>query len=237
MCGRFASDLPPELVSRMFGTRNALPNLAANWNTAPTQDAMVVRRHPESGERHLDILKWGLLPRWAKDPKQQRPINARSETVAKLPTFRDAFVRRRAIIPITAFYEWKRDGKSKQPFAIGRTDIAPLALAGLWEGWKGADGEVMRTFCILTTAANRIMQTVHDRMPVILEAVDWPTWLGEVEGDYSALLRPAEDGVLQLWPVSTAVNSVRNHGPDLLTPLQSDEAPPGSTAPPGPNPV
>ena len=105
MCGRFASDLPPELVARLFGARNALTNLAPNWNTAPTQQAMVVRRHPETGERNLDALKWGLLPSWTKDLKAQRPINARAETMAKLPTFRQAYAKRRAIVPIKAFYE------------------------------------------------------------------------------------------------------------------------------------
>lgn len=134
----------------------------------------MVRRHPDTGERHLDALRWGLLPGWTKDPKAaQRPINARAETVAKLPTFRQAYAKRRAIVPITAFYEWRRrEGEPKQPFAIGRADGSPLALAGLWEGFKEADGEAVRTFCILTTAGNRSMQKVHDRMPVILEEAD-----------------------------------------------------------------
>ncbi len=238
MCGRFASDLPPELVARLFGARNALTNLAPNWNTAPTQHAMVIRRHPESGERNLDALKWGLLPSWTKDLKAQRPINARAETVAKLPTFRQAYAKRRAIIPITAFYEWRRrEGEPKQPFAIGRADRSPLALAGLWEGWKGADGEVVRSFCILTTAANAVMRSVHDRMPMILESADWPLWLGEAEGEPSTLLRPAEEDVLRLWPVSTSVNSVRNNGAELLVPVEEsprelDAAPRG-----GPNPA
>ena len=119
MCGRFASDLPPELVARLFGARN-----------------------PETGERNLDALTWGLMPSWTKDRKALRPINARAETVAKLPTFREAFAKRRAIVPVTAFYEWRsREGEPKQPFAIGRADRSPLALAGLWEGWKGADGK------------------------------------------------------------------------------------------------
>ena len=238
MCGRFASDLPPELVARLFDARNALLNIAPNWNTAPTQQAMVVRRHPETGERNLDALTWGLMPSWTKDRKAQRPINARAETVAKLPTFRQAFAKRRAIVPVTAFYEWRRrEGEPKQPFAIGRADGSPLALAGLWEGWKGADGEVVRSFCILTTAANRIMQEVHDRMPVFLEPSDWPAWLGEVEGEPSALLRQAEEGVLRLWPVSTSVNSVRNNGPDLLRPMQESEAAVEQAPPGGPNPA
>ncbi len=106
MCGRFASTLPPELIARLFATRNLLPNLGPNWNTAPSQEALVVRRHPDTGERHLDALKWGLLPSWTKDAaKAKRPINARAETATQLPSFRGAFAKRRAIIPVAAFYE------------------------------------------------------------------------------------------------------------------------------------
>ena len=109
MCGRFASTLPPEQIARLFGTRNLLSNVGPSWNTAPTQEALVVRRHPETGERHLDALKWGLLPSWTKDAaKAKRPTNARSETVTQLPSFQGAFAKRRAIIPIEAFFEWRR---------------------------------------------------------------------------------------------------------------------------------
>ncbi len=239
MCGRFASTLPPELIARLFATRNALPNLGPNWNTAPSQKALVVRRHPDTGERHLDALKWGLLPSWSKDAaKAKRPINARSETVAQLPTFRGAFAKRRAITPVAAFYEWYRPkGQPKQPFAIARADGSPLALSGLWEGYMWASGEVTQTFSILTTTANRLMQTVHDRIPVVLQASEWPLWLGEAEGEPSSLLHPAGEDVLRLWPISTVVNAVRNNGPDLLAPLQASEAPEPSDAPAGPNPA
>ena len=221
----------------MFGTRSALPNIARNWNTAPTQASMVVPVNPVTGERSLDALTWGLLPYCSKDPKGQRSINARAETVAKLPTFRTAYVKPRGIVPISAFYEWKRDGKAKQPFAIARADGTPLALAGLWEGWRGADGEIIRSFCVLTTSANRVMEAVHDRMPVILEPESWPVRLGEREGDVAALLKPAEEDVLRLWPVSTAVNAVRNNGAALLEPFAANQASPPSAAPPGPNPA
>ncbi len=239
MCGRFASTLPPELIARLFSTRGALPNAAANWNLAPSQDAIVVRRHPDTGERRLDLLKWGLLPSWTQGPAlARRPINARSETVARLPSFRTAFEKRRALVPASAFYEWQaRPGQPKQPYAIARADGRPMAFAGLWDGYKWASGEVTRSFCIITTAANRQMQALHDRMPVILEEEDWPVWLGEEEGDPQALLRPAADGVLRLWPVSTAVNAPRNNGPDLLDPLDAPDAPGPSDAPSGPNPA
>ncbi len=220
MCGRFASTLPPEAMARLFQTRNPLPNAAPTWNLAPSQDAIVVRRHPEGG-RHLDLLKWGLLPYWTKDPaKAQRPINARAETVATSGMFKGAFAVRRCIVPAAVFYEWRKTGGPKQPFAFARQDGEPIALAGLWEGYRGSSGEVTRTFAIITTAANEVMRPIHDRMPVVLEAEDWPVWLGEQDGDPAALLRPAGDGVLKLRPVSPRVNTPKNDTADLLDPLE-----------------
>ncbi len=219
MCGRFASYLPPEAIAALFRTVNPLPNVAPTWNLAPTRDAMVVRRHPESGQRHLDLLNWGLLPYWTKDPKQaRRPINAKAETVAASGMFRDAFARRRCLVPAGAFFEWRpiAGQKIKQPFAIARQDGKPLALAGIWEGWRGEGGEVVRSFAVITTEANPLMAPIHSRMPVIVEEPDWPVWLGEMEGDATSLLRPAADDVLRLWPVSRAANNVRNDGPELL---------------------
>jgi putative SOS response-associated peptidase YedK len=199
---------------------NPLPNVAPSWNVAPTQGALVVRRHPETGERRLDLLTWGLVPHWTKDLEAARkPINARAETVATSDMFRAALAERRCLVPAGAFYEWKAMPGGKQPYAIARQDGAPLAFAGLWDGWRGLDGTVLRTFAIITTPANAIMATLHDRMPAILEPEDWPAWLGEVEGDPVALLRPAADTVLRLWPISRAVNNVRNNGASLLDPI------------------
>ena len=217
MCGRYASFLPPEAIARFFRTVNPLPNLAPSWNVAPTQAAMVVRRHPETGDRHLDLLKWGLVPSFTKDIKQaRRPINARSETVATSGMFRTAFAKRRCLVPAGAFYEWRAEPTGKQPYAIARMDGDPMAFAGLWEAWRYPDGEILRTFTILTTNANATMAELHDRMPVILEPTDWPIWLGEVEGDPAALLRPAADHVLQVWPVSRRVNTPRHNDAQLL---------------------
>lgn len=180
----------------------------------------MVRRHPETGERRLDLLTWGLVPHWTKDLEAARkPINARAETVATSDMFRAALAERRCLVPAGAFYEWKAMPGGKQPYAIARQDGAPLAFAGLWDGWRGLDGTVLRTFAIITTPANAIMATLHDRMPAILEPEDWPAWLGEVEGDPVALLRPAADTVLRLWPISRAVNNVRNNGASLLDPI------------------
>jgi putative SOS response-associated peptidase YedK len=163
---------------------------------------------------------WGNLPYWTKgDPKKAcRPINAKAETVATSGMFRDAFARRRALIPAVAFYEWRpiEGEKTKQPFAIARQDGDPLAFAGIWEGWRGDGGEIVRSFAIITTDANQLMAQVHNRMPVIVERADWPVWLGETQSDPAALRRPASEDVLRLWPVSRAVRDVGNDGPELL---------------------
>ena len=217
MCGRYASFLAAEAVARLFGTVNPLPNIGPSWNVAPTQLAMVVRRHPDSGDRHLDLLRWGLVPHFTKDLKAARkPINARSETAGTSGMFRGALAARRCLVPADAFYEWRAEPGGKQPYAIARTDGAPMAFAGLWEGWRAPDGEILRTFTILTTNANATMAVLHDRMPVIIEPSDWRVWLGEVEGDPTALLRPAADFVLQVWPVSRRVNTPRNNDAGLL---------------------
>jgi putative SOS response-associated peptidase YedK len=234
MCGRYASHLPPEAIARIFHTGGPTPNLAPNWNVAPIQSALVVRRHPETGERRLDALKWGLIPHFTKDLRAaRRPINARSETAGTSGMFRGALSSRRCIVPADAFYEWKAMPDGKQPYAIARRDGEQLAFAGIWEGWRSPDGETLRTFAILTTAANATMSVIHDRMPVVLGPVDWHAWL---DGG-GELLRPADDGVLHLWPVSRAVNSVRNNGAALLDRIDDPAAPPPSDAPAGSNPA
>lgn len=219
MCGRYASFLSPEMIARLFGTRNPLPNLRATWNMAPTMQAPVVRLHPDTHERHLDALTWGFVPAFAKSLKDARkPINARAETVASSGMFRAAFAKRRCIVPASAFYEWRADPGGKAPFAIARADGEPMAFAGLWEGWRSPEGDILRTFAILTTGANGQMSALHERMPVILEQADWPAWLNEHEGDPVSLLRPAPEGVLRLWPVDKRIGNVRNDGPELLVP-------------------
>lgn len=159
---------------------------------APTQMAPVVRRHPGRGERHLDLLRWGLLPYFTKDPvRARRPINAQAETVATSGMFRRAFELRWAIVPADAFYEWQVVDRGKQPYAIARQDGAPMAFAGLWEGFRWPDGNVTRSFTIITTNAGPDVAELHDRMPVILEPADWAVWLGEMPGDLALLLHPS----------------------------------------------
>jgi putative SOS response-associated peptidase YedK len=219
MCGRYASFIAADRLHRLFRTVNPTPNLQATWNMAPTRDAPVVRLHPETRQRHLDLLRWGLVPHWARDPKATRqPINARAETLGTSPMFRDALARRRCLVPADAFYEWQAVDGGKLPWAIARADGSPLVFAGLWEGWRGADGTVMRTFTIVTTQANDALRPLHERMPVVLEEDAWPVWLGEVDGVAPELLRPSAAG-FRVWRVGTAVNNVRNDRAELLEPV------------------
>jgi putative SOS response-associated peptidase YedK len=225
MCGRYASFLPTEFIARLFATVNPLPNIEPTWNMAPTKDAPVVRLHP-SGERHLDALKWGLLPYFTKDLKKARkPINARAETVATSGMFRAAFAKRRCIVPAAAYYEWRDDPDGKVPFAVARVDGDPVAFGGIWEEWRSPDGETLRTFATITTDANRQLSGIQDRMPVIIEPEDWPLWLGEIEGDPATLLRAAAEDMLRVWPVDKKVGNVRNDGPELLEPRTQVEMP------------
>jgi putative SOS response-associated peptidase YedK len=224
MCGRYASFLPAEALARIFGTVNPLPNFEPTWNTAPTRDAPVVRLSRE-GERHLDALKWGLVPYFAKDLKKTRkPINARSETIAKSGMFKEAFARRRCLVPAPVYYEWRDDRDGKTPFAVARVDGGPVVFGGIWEAWRSPEGEKLQTFATITTDANELLAPIQDRMPVIIERADWPVWLGEAEGDPAALLRPVPNDVLRVWQVDKKVGNVRNDGPDLIKPIAEPEA-------------
>ena len=219
MCGRYAAVLPAEHIAALFQTKGPSPNWAGTWNMAPTRDAPVIRRHPETGERNFGLLRWGLVPHWIKDLKDARqPINARGETIAVTPMFRDAFARRRCLVPANAFYEWQTTPSGKLPWAIARADSAPLVFAGLWEGWRGAGGEIVRSFAIVTTSASENIRPLHERMPVVLEASDWPLWLGETEGDARGLIRTS-GAAFRTWRVSAEVNNVRNDSPSLLDPV------------------
>jgi putative SOS response-associated peptidase YedK len=219
---------PPKRLAELFGTTNPLVNAPPRYNAAPTDPLLTVRYNPKTGERALDPLRWGLVPQWAADPKIGASLtNARAETVAIKPSFRDAFMRRRCLVPADGFYEWHRpDGGPKQPYAFAHPandagERPPLALAGLWEAWRDPAGAILRTVTLVTTAANGVMAPIHDRMPVILAARDWAVWLGEQPGDAAALMRPCADALIDQWPVSRDVGSVRNQGAELPLPLAS----------------
>jgi putative SOS response-associated peptidase YedK len=230
MCGRFAASLPPELVARWFSTTNPLPNTPARYNIAPTQDVLVVRRNPETGERSLDPIRWGLIPNWAKDPSiGNKLINARAESLADKPAFRDAFRRRRCLIPADGFFEWRKDTKPKQPYLIRLKGGEIFAFAGLWENWRDPQTHAwVRTCTIITTDANGLVAPIHNRMPAIIGPADYGRWLGDEPADDAALhalLAPYPPDLMEAFPVGLAINKVTNDTPDLLTPLETAAVP------------
>ena len=177
---------------------------------------LVVRWNPITGERELDELIWGLLPHGTKNPAAApRPINARAETVADHPMFAGALRQRRVIIPATVYYQHRTTGGSGQSFAISRKDGRPMALAGLWESFKWPTGDIARTYCIITTAANSLVAVIHHRMPVVLEEEDWPVWLGEKPGDVMALLHPPAADMLQCQPVRRKARTAKDNRRDV----------------------
>lgn len=230
MCGRFVSILPPDSIARLFGTTGTVPAGAPSWNVAPGQQVLVVRRDPATGARRLDRLSWGLVPHWTKDLSEARkPVNARAETVTTIPMFRDAFLHRRCLVPVEAFYEWQPQEKAaKQPYAVARVDGDPFALAAIWEAWRGADGTLVESFALVVTDANDDLLPIHPRMPVIVEPEDWPLWLGEVPGDARHLLTPAATGTLRCWPVGLRVNHAGNDDAHLLDPVERRDRSRGS---------
>ena len=231
MCGRFVSSTPVSALAEQFLAEEVkAPEKDASYNVAPTDDVYAVAT--SKGTRKLGTFHWGLVPSWAKDPSVgNRMINVRAESVSEKPSFQRILQRRRCVIPADGFYEWKAMGKGrkKQPFLIRARDGRPLALAGLWEVWKDRqdqDAEWLRSCTILTTEPNDLVAALHDRMPAVLlpEAVD--TWLDEDVTDVetlTALLVPYPSELLEVWPVSTDVNDVKNNRPDLVEPLEGHE--------------
>ncbi|QDU39428.1 Putative SOS response-associated peptidase YedK [Maioricimonas rarisocia] len=222
MCGRFTLHAPPQLIREAFSLFRD-PELAPRYNIAPSQPIAVVRFDENRTPREWDLLRWGLIPSWAKDSKiGYKMINARGETVASKPSFRAAFKRRRCLIPADGFYEWeKRDEGPKQPWYMTQPDGEPFAFAGLWESWSDPDGGVIESCTIITTEANDEMARLHDRMPVILPPDDYDVWLDpsiEEAKTLQPLLVPYE-GELKFTPVSTEVNSPRHDSPDCIRPL------------------
>ena len=215
MCGRYFLDTLPELLAEQFRVHK-YPVYAASYNIAPTQPALAVRRHGEDNE--WAWLRWGLVPHWAKDPSiGARLNNARAETVAGKPSFRNAFARRRCLIPACGYYEWQAvPGERKQPWYITLQGDAPMAMGGLWESWMAPDGSVLRTCCVITTGPNEIMAPIHDRMPVIVEPAHWARWLAPDSVDVGDLLAPLDTGRMQARRVSRAVSNARNEGPELI---------------------
>ncbi len=228
MCGRYTLTSKGDEVALLFDL-SEIPSLPPRYNLAPTQEAAVVRVPAPGALRNLDFLRWGLVPYWADDPKiGNRMINARSEGVADKPAYRWSFRKQRCLIPTDGFYEWKKEGKLKQPYHIRRKDRRPFAFAGLWARWKpkeGGDGQLLDTFTIITTDSNELIRPLHDRMPVILDRESFDLWLDPAVDDrerLQQLLVPYDGSVMETVPVSRAVNSPANDGPDCMEPLTAD---------------
>ncbi len=216
MCGRFAFYSPAEATAALFGVRGAMP-VEPRYNIAPTQFIAAIRT-ADDDDRELAMLRWGLVPFWAKDPSiGNRMINARAETVAEKPAFRAAYRHRRCIVLADGFYEWRREGDAKTPYFITLATGGAFALAGLWEKWhdKDADAE-LQSATLITTAANEFMAAVHHRMPMVLEPDRAADWLG---GDNDMIGTASDDcPALTAWPVSRRVNNARNEGEELISP-------------------
>jgi putative SOS response-associated peptidase YedK len=225
MCGRFTQERPTSELAEIFEAEDLAEGDdvgGGRFNVAPTDAAAVVVQRED--RRAIRAYRWGLIPHWAESAKVgSRMFNARAETIARSPVFRDAFRRRRCLVPVDSFYEWRREGKVRQPFRVVRADGRPFALAGLWAGWHDPEtDEVRRSFTIVTTGPNELMRAIHDRMPVVVPPEAWDRWLDPAlpdPGELHGLLVPAEDGTLEAYPVSRAVNDVRNDGPGLILPL------------------
>lgn len=214
MCGRFAFYSPAEAAAALFAVTGAA-KVQPRYNIAPTQYVAAIRSN-ESAERELLLLRWGLVPFWAKEPSiGNRMINARAETVAEKPSFRAAYRHRRCLVLADGFYEWRKETNGKVPYYISLENGGPFAFAALWENWLDKEsGESLQTTALITTAANDYMQSLHHRMPVILEPGTATRWL---EGDATLLEDvSANSPELTAWPVDRRVNNARNEGEDLI---------------------
>ena len=230
MCGRYVTSSPPDELARYFDAAVPEQLLEPNYNVAPTSPVYAVRAR--DGHRRMGVLRWGLVPYWADDPSiGSRLINARAEGVATKPAFRRAFERRRCLLAADGFYEWQAvpGRKAKQPWYVQRADGEPVAFAGIWERWSDPDDQdvpPLYTCCLITTSPNAEMARIHDRMPVLLPPAAWDHCLDPQNRDRDSLrdlLVPAPDGLLDLRPITTAVNNVRNQGPELLEPAPVED--------------
>jgi putative SOS response-associated peptidase YedK len=223
VCGRFSQQRPASELAEIFAAEPLADELGPRFNVAPTDEAYVVVQRPEH-RRAVVAYRWGLIPHWAENAKSaSRMFNARSETLTQSPAFADAFRRKRCLVPVDGFYEWQRLDGRRQPYTIGRADGAPLALAGLWSGWRdpGAD-RVVRTFTIITSGPNDQLSWLHDRMPVVVPEASWDRWLDPdlIDlGELQALFEPTDAVALRIEPVRDLVNNVRNDGPELVEPI------------------
>jgi putative SOS response-associated peptidase YedK len=221
MCGRFTQQRPTSELAEIFDAEDRVDAPGERYNVAPTDEAAVVVQRDD--QRAVMAFRWGLIPHWAENRRVgSRMFNARAETLGRSPAFRYALDRRRCVVPVDSFYEWRREGSVRQPFRIARADGLPLALAGLWAGWRDPEtDEVVRSFSIITGEPTEAVRELHDRMPVVLDEDEWPHWLDPATepGELQALMQPREALDLLIYPVSRLVNDVRKDGPELIEPL------------------
>ncbi len=222
MCGRFTLTTPGEALAEVFGLDEP-PELAPRYNIAPTQPVAVVRRVPAGAPRSLSMLRWGLIPAWQREPRHgSLLINARAESLLDKPAFRDAFERRRCLIPADGFYEWKGSSGQREAWLIRSADGRPLAFAGLWEPAPGREPGQAGTCAIVTTEPNQVVRPIHDRMPVVLPEADWNAWVdpdNRHANDLTRLLRPCDAESLAAVRVGPTVNNAANETPDCMKPL------------------
>ena len=223
MCGRYAITSAPEAIRRLFGY-DEQPNFPPRYNVAPTQPVPIVRM--VEGQRQFALVRWGLIPAWVKDPRGfSLLINARGESLDDKPAFRAALRYRRCLFPADGFYDWRREGERAKPYYVRLKAGGPMALAGLWENWMGPNGEEMETAAIVTTRANRMLATIHPRMPAIVPPEAFDLWLDSRSVDATtaaALIAPAPEDMLEMHEVSPAVNSAANDTPDLIAPVTAE---------------
>jgi putative SOS response-associated peptidase YedK len=220
MCGRYAITTAPEAMRSLFRYEDQ-PNFPPRYNIAPTQPIPIVR--VEECQRRFALVRWGLIPSWVKDPRTfSLLINARGESLLDKPAFRSAMRYRRCLIPADGFYEWRREGSRKQPYYVHLRAGGLIAFAGLWENWTGPNGEEMETAAVVTTLANRTLQSIHERMPVIISPEAFHIWLDCRSVDAktaAALIAPAPNDLLETYEVSAAVNRTANDSSALIQPL------------------
>lgn len=216
MCGRYSFAVEDELIKERFGVSVRSAIYKARYNCAPSQElAIISNQNPDE----LMFFRWGLIPFWAKDPAiGNKLINSKAETIAEKPSFKNAFRKRRCLVPADGFYEWKKAG-SKTPYRIVLKNGDPFAMAGIWEKWVGAGGEIINSFSIITTVPNKLMAPIHNRMPVILLPEHEKMWLDDTnETDLQKLLKPYPAELMTAFPVSTLVNSPKNDTKEVLIP-------------------
>jgi putative SOS response-associated peptidase YedK len=224
MCGRYRLSRRKQIVEEHFDSVSGEEDWGPRYNIAPTQPIPVIRQNPKEPRRELSLMRWGLIPSWAKDMSgAAMMINARSETAATKPAFRDPLANRRCLIPADGFYEWQRTGKAKQPYCFEVNDGALFAFAGLWDRWKDPSGQWIKSCSILTTTPNAVTSSVHDRMPVILDPDCYDLWLDPGMHDKRAvsdMLKPYDARMMRCYSVSSRVNSVANDDAECSTPTQ-----------------